>query len=69
MRAQEEPGHEGNFELEPLNLELFRADGRVERAGAQVEIGGNDRYVSLCRKHFSESLRTGMCAGLRGGNR
>jgi len=45
------------------------ADGRVERAGAQVEIGGNDRYVSLCRKHFSESLRTGMCAGLRGGNR
>jgi thymidine kinase len=20
--------------------------------GAQVEIGGNDRYVSMCRKHF-----------------
>lgn len=31
-----------------------RADGRVETAGAQVEIGGNDRYVSLCRKHFFE---------------
>jgi thymidine kinase len=39
------------------------ADGAVERAGAQVEIGGNERYVSLCRKHFSESMKTGVCAG------
>ncbi|MFZ9709394.1 MAG: thymidine kinase [Steroidobacteraceae bacterium] len=31
-----------------------QADGRVETAGAQVEIGGNNRYVSLCRKHFFE---------------
>src|SRR5439155_13269789 len=30
-------------------------DGAVERAGQQVEIGGNDRYVSLCRKHFCEA--------------
>ncbi len=37
--------------------------GVVERAGQQIEIGGNERYVSLCRKHFSESLRTGICAG------
>jgi thymidine kinase len=37
--------------------------GAVERAGAQVEIGGNDRYVPLCRKHFNESLRTGVCTG------
>src|SRR5262249_14181824 len=37
--------------------------GAVERAGEQVEIGGNERYVSLCRKHFSESLRTGVCVG------
>ena len=34
-------------------------EGVVERAGQQVEIGGNDRYVSLCRKHFSEATRTG----------
>jgi thymidine kinase len=34
-------------------------EGVVERAGQQVEIGGNDRYVSLCRKHFSEAMRTG----------
>lgn len=26
--------------------------GEVVRDGAQVEIGGNDRYVSLCRKHY-----------------
>ncbi|MFL5340280.1 MAG: thymidine kinase [Gemmataceae bacterium] len=37
--------------------------GRVERAGQQVEIGGNDRYVSLCRKHFCEALTTGTCPG------
>jgi thymidine kinase len=39
------------------------ATGVVERVGQQVEIGGNDRYVSLCRKHFSESHRTGKSAG------
>lgn len=38
-------------------------DGRVERAGQQIEIGGNDRYVSLCRKHFSESIQSGVCTG------
>jgi thymidine kinase len=37
------------------------AEGRVERAGEQVEIGGNERYVSLCRKHFRESMQTGHC--------
>lgn len=36
-----------------------RPDGLVERSGAQVEIGGNDRYVPLCRRHFVESLATG----------
>ena len=24
--------------------------------GAQVEIGGNERYVSVCRKHYKEAL-------------
>jgi thymidine kinase len=27
-------------------------DGRVLREGEQVEIGGNERYISLCRKHY-----------------
>lgn len=29
-------------------------EGRVVREGAQVEIGGNDRYISLCRRHWEE---------------
>ena len=28
--------------------------GKAVREGSQVEIGGNDRYVSMCRKHFRE---------------
>jgi thymidine kinase len=28
--------------------------GRALKEGSQVEIGGNDRYVSLCRRHFKE---------------
>jgi thymidine kinase len=28
--------------------------GEVIRAGTQIEIGGNDRYISLCRGHFKE---------------
>jgi len=26
--------------------------GNAIQEGAQIEIGGNDRYVSMCRKHF-----------------
>lgn len=40
--------------------------GLVERAGHQVEIGGNNRYVSLCRRHFCEAHRTGQCPGWLG---
>lgn len=25
--------------------------------GAQVEIGGNERYVSVCRKHYTDALK------------
>lgn len=38
-----------------MNLRVD-ADGAAVRAGAQTEIGGNDRYVALCRRHFSEAL-------------
>ncbi len=31
-------------------------EGRPIREGSQIEIGGNDRYVSLCRKHFREGV-------------
>ncbi|MBL4667355.1 MAG: thymidine kinase [Sneathiella sp.] len=30
-------------------------DGTPVREGAQKEIGGNDKYVALCRKHFKKS--------------
>ncbi len=31
-------------------------DGKALRDGAQVQIGGNDTYVSLCRKHWREEM-------------
>jgi thymidine kinase len=34
-------------------------DGRALREGAQVEIGGNKRYVAVCRRHFNASLAAG----------
>lgn len=29
-------------------------DGKVVRTGEQIMLGGNESYVSLCRKHFKE---------------
>lgn len=36
----------------------LRVDGRGQavRDGAQTQIGGNDRYVALCRRHFVEQM-------------
>ena len=38
-----------------MNLRVDASGGAV-REGQQTEVGGNDRYVALCRKHFSEAL-------------
>ena len=38
-----------------MNLRVG-ADGMAVKEGAQTEIGGNDRYVALCRRHFSAAL-------------
>lgn len=37
---------------------VIRTDenGTVLKEGAQVEIGGNERYVSLCRRHWRASM-------------
>jgi thymidine kinase len=37
---------------------LVRLDGqgRVVHEGAQIEIGGSDKYVSLCRRHWEEAM-------------
>jgi thymidine kinase len=32
------------------------AEGRTLKDGAQVQIGGNETYVSLCRKHWREAV-------------
>lgn len=32
------------------------ADGRPAKDGAQVQIGGNETYVSLCRRHWREAV-------------
>ena len=34
----------------------FDADGNAVTKGSQIEIGGNDRYVSMCRRHFKEKF-------------
>ncbi len=39
-----------------MNLRID-ASGEAVRDGAQTEIGGNDRYVALCRRHFMEQWR------------
>jgi thymidine kinase len=38
-----------------MNLRI-NADGRAVKVGAQVEIGGNDRYLPMCRRHFKEAI-------------
>ncbi|MEL6541015.1 MAG: thymidine kinase [Pseudomonadota bacterium] len=38
-----------------MNLRVD-GNGRAVLEGEQTEIGGNDRYVALCRKHFSAAL-------------
>jgi thymidine kinase len=39
-----------------MNLRVD-ADGRAVREGTQIEVGGNDRYIALCRKHFMARFR------------
>ncbi len=38
-----------------MNLRMD-ARGRAVRDGAQTEVGGDERYVALCRRHFVEAL-------------
>jgi thymidine kinase len=40
-----------------MNLRVD-ADGKAMHEGAQTEIGGNDRYIAVCRRHFVERLKT-----------
>lgn len=38
-----------------MNLRVDES-GNAVKQGAQNEIGGNDRYLALCRKHFIKAL-------------
>ena len=38
-----------------MNLRVD-AQGRAIQHGDQTDIGGNDRYVALCRRHFLAAL-------------
>jgi thymidine kinase len=38
-----------------MNLRVDQ-EGHAVVAGEQTEIGGNDRYIALCRKHFFQRL-------------
>ena len=38
-----------------MNLRIGE-DGKAVKEGAQKVIGGNERYIALCRKHFYERL-------------
>ena len=47
-----------------MNLRVDSA-GRPVAHGAQTEIGGNDRYVALCRKHFVAARAAGGRPGAK----
>jgi len=34
-------------------------EGRVLHEGAQIDVGGNEKYVSLCRRHWEEAMAEG----------
>lgn len=39
-----------------INNARMDAEGNIVSEGSQVMIGGNDSYVSMCRKHFREAI-------------
>ncbi|PSJ36694.1 thymidine kinase [Allosphingosinicella deserti] len=47
-----------------MNLRVD-AEGMPVAAGEQTEIGGNDRYLALCRRHFMERINESEARQLR----
>ncbi len=43
--------------------------GKPYADGEQVVIGGNERYVSVCRKHYKEALVVGSLTAIQNDNR
>ncbi|CUU24220.1 thymidine kinase [Duffyella gerundensis] len=42
------------------------SEGRPRHEGEQVVIGGNERYVSVCRKHYKQALSSGSLEEVHG---
>ena len=38
-----------------MNLRVDSA-GHAVKEGAQIEVGGNERYIALCRRHYAEAM-------------
>jgi len=38
-----------------MNLRVDSA-GHAVKEGAQIEVGGNERYIALCRRHYAEQM-------------
>ena len=43
-------------------------EGRPFREGEQVVIGGNERYISVCRKHYKQAINLGTRDAIYGAN-
>ncbi|MDG6895888.1 thymidine kinase [Volucribacter amazonae] len=43
-------GRKANFVLR------LNAEGEIVKDGEQIQIGGNDRYLSVCRRHYKEKI-------------
>jgi thymidine kinase len=43
-------GRKANFVIR------LNSDGNAAIGGVQVEVGGNERYQALCRKHFKQNI-------------
>ena len=41
-----------------MNLRIDE-DGNAISSGEKIEIGGNERYIPLCRKHFYDAFERG----------
>jgi thymidine kinase len=47
-----------------MNLRVDE-EGKAVRLGVQTEIGGNDRYIALCRRHFMERIKAAEASQLK----
>lgn len=42
------------------------SDGKPFKEGEQVVIGGNERYISVCRKHYKKAIEQGCLQAIHG---